>query len=138
MRVCNTLFFNVWHANCENVCFVKSSQISKKCDFRHFVKRSLFTKNHEKFDHLKIWLRHYDFFVISNVLTGAPKNAKICLYCIRHGKPLFLGSFLRFVTCVVNWCFYQKCQFLSLFKIGNFLKFDKPVIFIKMMKVGIP
>ena len=54
----------------------------------------LFTKNCEKLGHLKIWLCHYDFFAISNVLTRAPKNAKICLYCIGHGKHLFLGDFL--------------------------------------------
>ena len=70
----------------KNVPFAKPRNF-QKCDFHHFTKRSLFTKNHEKFGHLKIWLRHYDFFAITNVLTGAPKNAKICLYCIRHGKP---------------------------------------------------
>ena len=61
---------------------------------------SLFTKNPEKLGRPKIGPYHYDFFVISNVLTGAPKNKKICLYCIGHGKHPFLGSFLRFFACV--------------------------------------
>ena len=72
---------------------LQNHQISKKCYFHHFTKMSFFVKNHEKFDHHKIGPHHYDFFAISNAPTGAPKNVKICLYCIGHGKPLFLGDF---------------------------------------------
>ena len=60
---------------------------------------------------------------------GVHKNAKICLYCIRHGNPLFLGNFLWFFTCGAKRHFYQKC---------GFPKFRKNHIFIKMMKTDVP
>ena len=77
------------------MCILQNHQISKKCYFHHFTKMSFFVKNHEKFDHHKIGLHHCDFFTISNVLTGAPKNAKICLYCIWHADSVFLDSFFN-------------------------------------------
>ena len=116
-----------------NIHFVKSPN-SQKCYFHHFVKMSLFTKNHEKFGHLKIWLCHYDFFAISNGLTGAPKNAKICLCCIWHGKPLFLGNFFVIFHVGVKWMPLSKMWVFHSLTNRVFSKFSKNIISIKTIK----
>ena len=98
----------------------------------------LFTKNYEKFDHLKIQLCHYDFFVTSNVLTGAPKNVKICLYCIWHGNYSFLGNFFAiFHVEVKRYLFTKNDNFSHFPENDNFHKFSKNVIFVKMEKSGV-
>ena len=76
----------------------------------------------------------HDFFAISNGLAGVHKNAKICLYCIRHGDSSFLGNFLWFFTCRVNDYFYQNMTFHRFSKNAYFSKFNKNSVFIKMMK----
>ena len=99
---------------------------------------SFFVKNHKKFDPRKMPLHHYDFFAISNVLTGAPKNAKICLYCIGHGKPSFLGNFF--------YDFSREGQSITFTKNTNFAQLTKNMglldlpkcLFIKILKSDNP
>ena len=125
------------HTNCDKCTFCKITKFPKNVIFSILQKMSLFTKNCEKLDHLEIWLCHYDFFTISNVLTGAPKNAKICLYCIRHGKPLFLGNFLWFFTCVIKLILLLKTSIFIIYINAGFSKFSKNSIFVKMTKSDI-
>ena len=69
---------------------------------------SLFTKNPEKLGRPKIGPQHYDFSVISNELAGAPKNVKICLYCIGYAGIVFSGDFLTVFYIKFKFTFFVK------------------------------
>ena len=128
--ICNYVSRKLW-----KMYISQNRRIFKKWYFHHFAKMSFFVKNHEKFNHRKIGRCHYDFFIVSNALTGAPKNAKICLYCIGYGKYPFLGNFLRFFfTRGEIDAFIKNVNFHHFPKNAGFSKFSESYIFVKMMK----